>query len=122
MRNPILVAIILFLLISCENKTKEKVLSPERMELIIADMMLAEGYSESGANKDSSRPKNAFLSNEISKVLAVHKVTKEEYNRSFQYYIKRPDLMLKMIDSITSKAARNRDKVYNRDVRNIIEQ
>lgn len=122
MRYPILIVGLLFLLISCNNKTKEKIIPPEKMELIISDMMLAEGYSESGANKDSTRPKYEFLSNEISKVLAVHKVTKEEYNRSFQYYIKRPDLMKEMIDSITSKAARNRDKIYNRDMRKMIEQ
>ncbi|MFZ9660844.1 MAG: DUF4296 domain-containing protein [Chitinophagaceae bacterium] len=122
MRILILFLLATLICYSCSNKNAKNIIPPEEMELIISDMMLAEGYSESGANKDSSRAKYDFLSNEVSKVLAIHKVTKEQYNRSFQYYIKRPDIMRTMIDSITSKAARNRDKIYNKDMRNLIEE
>ena len=49
-----------------------------------------------------------------NKIFALHKITKEQYKKSYDYYIMHSDLMKAILDSMAAKAERQRMKMLER--------
>ncbi|MGN6418818.1 MAG: DUF4296 domain-containing protein, partial [Pseudobacter sp.] len=47
-------------------------------------------------------------------VFQVHKITREEFVKSYKFYLSRPDISKVMFDSIASRANRKREEQYNK--------
>lgn len=103
MRTMIMGMILLFLVACSEkNKTPKGVLPPDRMEAVLADVLVADVYNNERILKDSSLllPKeNAAY---FLKVFQLHNTTKNEFIRSYHFYLRRPDLFKLITDSVSS--------------------
>lgn len=101
-------------LYSCGDKQQAergKILSAEKMQIVLWDVLQADAFTQNFVKKDSSKRdtiENAALQR---KIFELHKITKEDFYSSYNFYAAQPDVMKKMLDSIAAKAERNRGKL-----------
>lgn len=103
---------------ACSDKTKipSDVLDREEMEGVMWDMILADRYAITYLPMDSVKRKD--IKTETLKlydqVFQVHKISREEFIKSYKFYLSRPDISKVMFDSIASRANRRREEQYNK--------
>ena len=96
--------VILFLIVfvpSCNNKKKRLAVLPEKqMREVMWDMIRADEYVSDFIMKDSTRNKKNESIKLYDEIFEVHKITREEFKKSLDYYSSRPDLFKPIIDSL----------------------
>ena len=114
MRATLLALTILFN-IGCTNSSKipKDVLSKIKMERVLWDIIQAERFSalyllKDSASKDVQIEKFKFY----DQVFNMHKISKDDFIKSYKYYLSRPDLAKVIFDSITVKAERQKTNAY----------
>ena len=113
-----LFAVCLFvgLIVSCSEKEKipSSVIGKEKMEKVLWDMIKADRYSTQFLSKDSASKINLQTKTfELyEQVFQIHGITREEFVKSFKYYLHRPDISRNMFDSISTRANRMKGDVY----------
>lgn len=117
MRTVVIVFFIsTILLVSCGNKKagEGKILTSDKMQAVMWDFIQADAFTEFYLKKDSS--KDISLQNAVlqKKIFALHKVTKEDFYASFDYYNNRSSDMRILLDSISAKAERQRSKIMEK--------
>ena len=88
---------------SCKQKDRipSYVLPQAKMKAVIWDMMRADQFlSDFVFPHDSSLNKDSESIRYYQQVLAIHDLSKEEFNRSWNYYKEHPALMQVIMDSI----------------------
>lgn len=115
-----LVAILSVVLISCGSKSKvpSGILPPAKMQEVLWDVLQADAFSHDFQTKDTTKnviEENAKLQKQV---FALHKVTKEEFYNSYDYYKAHTEIMKGMLDSMVNKA--NRDRMKHRNITNRI--
>lgn len=100
-------------LISCTDKDKipAGVLPKDKMQKVLWDVIQAERYRETFI-KDSSKDLKAETFKLYAQVFEIHKVTKEEFAKSYKFYMSRPDIARDMFDSLATQANRRREEMY----------
>lgn len=105
---------IVIISIGCTNQYKVpgNILPKDKMENVLWDMILADRYSGLILSKDSTKDikKESFILYE--QVFNIHKVTRQEFIKSFKWYLERPDISQVMLDSLAAKANRKREEMY----------
>ncbi|MEJ7625391.1 MAG: DUF4296 domain-containing protein [Ferruginibacter sp.] len=100
MRN-ICITVLVVLIISCsKNKLPADVIEPSKMEVVLWDIIKADLLTLDNSLKDSaykSIQENIKLQ---KKIFLAHSVTKEQFNKSFNYYAENPGLMTALLDSM----------------------
>jgi hypothetical protein len=80
------------------------ILSPAKMEVVLFDMLRSGNLVNSFLlTKDSSLPKEQTHINWLNKVLTFHKVSEQEFKQSFAYYQRHPELLARVMDSISKR-------------------
>ncbi len=104
----LLTTVILF---SCKNKSNvpSGILPRDKMEIVLKDIFRVNAFTHDFIKKDSA--KNELEENvKLQKqVFQLHKVTKDEFYNSYNYYNDHPDIMKAMLDSIVNSNARERN-------------
>ncbi|THU31972.1 DUF4296 domain-containing protein [Niastella caeni] len=102
-----------FCLVSCTDKDKipKGVLPKEKMQKVLWDMIQAERFRETFI-KDSSQDLKAETFKLYAQVFEIHKVTKDEFVKSYKFYMSRPDIARDMFDSLATQANRRREELY----------
>ena len=99
----------------CTNTTKvpKDILPKKKMEVILWDMIQADRFNALFQVKDSAS-KNVQLEKFklYEQVFAIHKTSKEDFIKSYKYYLSRPDMAKVMFDSMTAKAERMKADNY----------
>ena len=115
--------VLLFVMLSCTGRKHipSGILKPDKMEKVLYDVIVAEGYAESYLFKDSSKTKVEWMNQEVDKVLAIHKVSQETFMKSYDFYKSRPDLFKPIADSMNEKSQRNRERVFDKTIRETLE-
>ena len=104
-----------------DKKVPSDVLSPDKMEEVVWDLMRADQFVVSFAlPKDSSLQKDAEKLKWYNRVLALHDISEQKFKESFRYYQTRPDLMAEIMDSIARKEEII-DKMPNRKPMRLVE-
>jgi hypothetical protein len=118
-----LILLLLTFVFSCtgRNTIPSGILKQDQMEKVLYDVLIAEGYSETYLYKDSSHKKEYWMNEQLDKVLAIHKVSQETFMKSYDFYKNRPDLLKPIMDTMDAKSRRNRDKIYDKDLRQTLE-
>jgi hypothetical protein len=103
-----------FFIVGCNNKTSTPsgILGREKMQLVMWDMIRADVYTEQFIKKDSSKNiaiENLKLQNAI---FSIHKVTRSQYYKSYDYYISHNDLIRVVLDSMSAKADREKFELF----------
>src|SRR5262245_51012157 len=106
-------SVFVFSLVSCTDKDKIPygVLSKVKMRQVLWDMMQAERYTATFL-KDSTKNTKAETFKLYAQVFAIHGITKDQFVKSYKFYMSRPDISRVMFDSLASKANRQREDMY----------
>ena len=84
------------------------------MQVVMWDIIEADVFTDRFIKKDSSKNAAAENMQLKNKIFALHKITREEYNKSYDYYITHSDLMKVILDSMSDKAERDKMKMLER--------
>ena len=105
---------IVWCLVSCTDKDRipAGVLPKEKMQKVLWDMIEAERYRETFV-KDSSLDLKAETFKLYAQVFEIHKISKDEFIKSYKFYMSRPDIARDMFDSLATQANRRREEIYN---------
>lgn len=100
----------LALIHSCGNKNKvpADVLKPDKMQAVLWDVIKADIFTAEFIKKDSSKNAAAENLKLQQQIFAIHKISKSDFYRSYDYYKSNTELFKKVIDSIVLNAERNR--------------
>src|SRR5258708_4201572 len=103
---------------SDKNSVPSGILPHEKMEAVMWDVIQSEQYSASFLAKDSAHI-NLKLENLrlYDEVFRLHQVSREEFRKSYQYYMGRADLAQVLFDSLLAKGNRLRTESYSRSYR-----
>jgi Domain of unknown function (DUF4296) len=105
-RRPILLLLLLVIMGCASNDgVPGNIIPKDRMENILWDMIQADQFSNQYLIKDSSRINVKKETVKLyAEVLKIHNISKEEFKNSFQFYLGRPDLEKKMLDTLSERA------------------
>lgn len=100
---------------SDKNQTPSGVIPRNEMEKIIWDMMEADQYASTYVLKDSA---HTDVKQETLKlyqqVFQLHKISREDFSKSYAYYQSHPDVARNMFDSLLARGNRMRTEFYSR--------
>jgi hypothetical protein len=101
------------------NKIPDDIIAREKMEKVLWDMMIADRYSAQFLAKDSaSRDVKKETFQLYESVFQTHGIRRDEFIKSFKYYLNRPDLGKIMFDSLAARGNRRRDELYKSQPKN----
>lgn len=108
MRNLFFIYCSILLMISCSDKNDipEGVLSPKKMEAVLTDILVADVLNNERILKDTSLKLLAEDASYFLKIFQLHNTTRNEFSRSYNFYLKRPDLLKVITDSVSSDISR----------------
>ena len=100
-------------LVSCTDKDKipSGVLGKDKMQKVLWDVIQAERFRETFI-RDSSKDLKAETFKLYAQVFEIHTVTKDEFVKSYKFYMSRPDIARDMFDSLATQANRRREEMY----------
>jgi uncharacterized protein DUF4296 len=109
------IIIILLIAAACTDKKKipSGVLPTGKMEKVLWDMIVAERFSTQIIMKDSTKKDVTHETFKLySQVFSLNNITREEFVRSYKFYMTRPDLSKVMFDTILLRANRLKEENY----------
>jgi len=109
-----LVLIIALFAIACTAKknAKGEIMSRMEMTKILWDVMQVDEFASDFLRRDSARDVEKERKTLYLKVFSLHKVSREQFSSSFKYYSAHPDDMKLIFDSLNSRGALERKKLY----------
>ncbi|MHA4847755.1 DUF4296 domain-containing protein [Flavitalea antarctica] len=111
----IILSLFLCLCIACTNKSKvpSGVLPQARMEKVLWDMMLADRFAAQFIMKDSARIDETEETFKVyAQVFSLNNITRDEFIKSYKFYMTRPDLSKVMMDTLLRRADRLKEEMY----------
>ncbi|MFN9782552.1 MAG: DUF4296 domain-containing protein [Sphingobacteriales bacterium] len=113
MRKVTISVMIIAVLAACGGqKLPAGVLDKEQMELVLTDVILAEAFAESYLSADTTKRLKQLYTQELDKVLAIHKVSPKDFQASIQYYKSQPEQFKVVIDTVNARAMRAKDLIF----------
>jgi hypothetical protein len=112
MKNLIGYLILIFLASCSQNKIPKDILPKEKMQAVLWDYMRADAFTTDYISKDST--KNLLLENvKLQKeIFNYHHTTKEQFYKSYDYYVNHSDVLTEMLDSIIAQKNRHRPTFF----------
>jgi hypothetical protein len=105
------------LISSCQNTVFGGVMSVDEMKVIIWDLMKVDELNNIQSMKDTSFASKKMNFAYYEQVFKLHQVSREDFFQSMKYYESHPPEMKVLIDSLDQYSARERNKVFQPDVR-----
>ena len=103
MKTLLLICCFMVFITGCKNKDiiPGNVLPPKKMQTILWDMMRADQFlADYVLNKDTTTDKKTESIKKYQQIFAINKITKEEFQRSFNFYTAHPALLKTIMDSV----------------------
>ena len=117
MKKCFLYCIAFSVLVACtpkEKKIPKDILPINKMKLIVWHMTEAGAYIEYAKEKRRDTAIKTLSTASLVQVLKLHKITKEDFFKSFTFYQSHPLLNKELFDSVNSYAQRQRGELYKR--------
>lgn len=98
----LLIVILSALVYNCspEPRIPKGILPPQEMEILLFDMLRTDEYLNLYVVNDSL---NLRRKNFYQKVLQIHKVSKQDFQKSFSFYQAHPNMLKVILDSLHGK-------------------
>lgn len=93
---------------ACKSKLPSDVLKPDKMEAVLWDVIKADVFTAEFIKKDSTKNAAAENIKLQQQIFALHKISKADFYRSYDYYRSNTEIFKKIMDSIVVRAERNR--------------
>jgi hypothetical protein len=104
---PVIAGLIILASCSGKNKLPDGVMTKEKMEAVMWDMMQADVFlSDFVLSKDTSLKKLEEHNKLYAKIFQIHKTDDKSFSRSFAYYRSRPAIMKEVLDSLNTRQAK----------------
>jgi hypothetical protein len=109
--------LLILFIVGCTDRTKvpKGIVKQDKMEKVLWDMMLVDRYATSfimSQPRDSFDVKKQQTMDLYEQVFRLNHISREDFIKSYKFYLTRPDLTKTMFDSISSRADRQRDQLY----------
>jgi hypothetical protein len=109
--------LIILIVSGCTDNKKipPGIIEQPRMEKILWDMMQADRYVASFIvpdRRDDSAVKKEKTAVLYEQVFRLNKISRDDFLKSYKFYLGRPDLTKVMFDSIAARADRQRNEMY----------
>mgnify|MGYP003477589612 FL=1 len=100
----------LVMLPACKNKDTipEGILKPEKMQVVLWDVIRADAFTADFIKKDSAKNAAAENLKLQQQIFAIHKITKADFYNSYDYYKSNTPLIKNILDSLIKKAERSK--------------
>ena len=100
----------LVLINSCSSKSKlpAGVLKPDKMRAVLWDIIKADVFTAEFIKKDSSKNAAAENLKLQQQIFAIHKISKADFYRSYDYYKANTEIFKKVMDSMVVRAEKDR--------------
>ncbi len=85
---------------SSKNKVPSAILQPKEMKSIMWDVMRAQALAVEISRRDSSVKDSAEIKRLTQRVFELHDITIADFNKSYNWYIKHPEPMSAIFDSL----------------------
>ena len=108
MKQSLLYITMIFALLACSKKKKlpEDIIAQPKMQAIVWDLLRAGEFLNGYVLFRDTNVKAAEVSEKwFDKVYAIHQVTREQFNKSYEYYRTHPPVMRELLDSLAKKPA-----------------
>jgi len=95
---------------SCNNKEQipEGILKPDTMQVVLWDVLKAEAFTTDYIKKDSAKNAAAENLKLQQQIFAIHKISKEDFYKSYDYYKTNTVVFKKIVDSMIAQAERKK--------------
>lgn len=112
MRYVLLCSVMCLSLWACSPGIPRDVIPIDKMKFIMYDVLSAQEMAQSVVNaKDTTAVKNKTFEL-YEQVFAIHKITREDFDRSFKFYEAHPDKIKILFDSVTAFGTRKKTATY----------
>ncbi len=112
MKQQIILLAAVCLFFSCSNnKTPKGILKQDKMQAVLWDVLRADAFTFQFVTKDSAKKPELEAAKLRLSVFASHKISREDFDRSYAYYKSHPEILQPMLDSMINKYTR--DKYIN---------
>ena len=111
----VFILLICCFVLGCVNKDSipANIIQKDSMRTVLLDMMVADQYSKQYFSKDTTKGKMQTETRDLyQQVFEIHHITNEDFKRSYQFYISRPDLARSLFDSVSAYANSRRREMY----------
>jgi len=107
---------VILLMMSCSqvNKVPDNIIKQDKMGTILFEIAVSEGYLENYTFKDTTANRDSFLTSELDKVLAIHKVSQKEFLEAYTFYKSNPEIFKAITDTVYNRAQRSPEKMYGK--------
>lgn len=108
MMKPFICVIFSMIIISCNsgNNTPSNIIQPKEMQSILWDVMRAQTLANEIAIKDSSIKAAAETKSLSKEIFRIHKTDSSNFNKSYNWYVKHPDVLKLIFDSLYAQKER----------------
>ena len=107
----ILFSLMLPLIVSaCINKNDvpQNIIKPQKMQKVMMDMLLADAVNSEMSSRDTNFKLTAQNKYRFEQIFKNHKISKDQFYKSYNYYLSHPDIFKPITDSIASISERIR--------------
>ncbi|MBB2144550.1 DUF4296 domain-containing protein [Pedobacter sp. LMG 31464] len=108
MKRFFVILILCALFYACKPGIPKDIIQPDKMEKVLHDIHVADGYSSSFPQVDSAKKVISSLYKGIYQKFGIDSAL---YNQSLDYYYKHPDVMKKMYDNISANLTKERESL-----------
>ncbi len=116
MKNLSFIFVFLLLFSCTEVKLADNILSQQEMEIILWEQMRADAFTKEFISKDNLKDLSLENDKLQQKIFAKYKVDKNDFYKTYQYYLKHEDLMKNVLDSIILKQTNLHQKEFEQKV------
>ena len=105
----------LLTVVGCTDKDEipSTVLPKQKMEKVLWDMIVADRFAAMYVYKDSVKKNVKIETLKLyEQVFQINKISKDQFVKSFNFYLSRPDISKVMFDSLSARSARRQADVF----------
>lgn len=105
----------LVFLVSCQNPEPKNLLSPEKMQDVLWDVVRAQSLATTLGKNDSTLKVDAEIKVLSEKVFEIHHISEQTFNDSYNWYIAHPEVFQKILDSLQSRKQKQNIEEYQKE-------
>jgi hypothetical protein len=107
----------ILLVVSCSNRNRVPagIMGQQKMQAVLYDIMLTDALNGDKVVKDTALKLNDVNASLFQKVFDLHKISRQEFLKSYRYYLRHPDLLKTVTDSLSAVINRQNTELDKRD-------
>ncbi len=99
-RNLILIFVLFLFSCGSKDTPPKDLIQPKEMQTVLWDVIRAQYVASEMAKSDSTINTEAQTKILSDKALAIHQLSEEEFNKSYQWYVEHPKILQTIFDSL----------------------